>query len=203
MNGWRHTTVENTDVLALRAAIRFALPDMEWRRHGIGVIQAYLREGEDHEVRVHIWHPAIRLPGIVGNGDVHNHRFLMRSTVLSGSITHIECHVEDDPKGRFALRDVVHARKDAGFRYKELTRRANFFSYSGKIHQGQSYEFEQGAFHKTTMDGLVITVITKLNQTDTMALVASPWDLEPVHAFKPGDDFDESSFVDMTYDALK
>lgn len=57
------TIAANPSHLALRAAVRAAFPSLSWRHHGIGVLQAYLVEDADPEVRVHVWHPSLVKPG--------------------------------------------------------------------------------------------------------------------------------------------
>ena len=50
------TTVTKTaNTQTLRALVERLLPSLEWRHHGIGVLQGYVREDADPEIRVHIW----------------------------------------------------------------------------------------------------------------------------------------------------
>jgi hypothetical protein len=63
------------------------LPHLTWRHHGIGALQAYVREGSGVETRIHIWHPDLVRAGIRDHGDAHDHRFNLVSAVLVGELT--------------------------------------------------------------------------------------------------------------------
>lgn len=212
MNGknWKYTTVSGTENNeAFCASLARSLHRLNWRRHGIGCLQAYLREGEDHEVRVHIWHPSIVREGMVDHGDLHNHRFRMVSTVLFGEIEHTEADITDDVDGEWYVYHVVHARQDIGARYQHDSapgslgtnwRRVSVARRPGIISAGETYEFARGEFHHTRVDGLAVTIVTKLDQTNDRArIVAKP---EPVHAFEVDDPFDTGPAVLMAELAL-
>lgn len=56
---WKSTQLFSfSGIRELRAAVAHAITGIAFRRHGLGLIQGYLREGTDHEVRVHIWQRA-------------------------------------------------------------------------------------------------------------------------------------------------
>src|SRR4051812_39653073 len=61
-------------------------PSLKWRHAGFGALQAYIREGDERELRVHIWHQSLIKDGIEESGLCHDHRFDMRSSVLVGRI---------------------------------------------------------------------------------------------------------------------
>jgi hypothetical protein len=75
------------------------------------MLQAYVLEGGQQEVRVHVWHPALKLPGIDEAGLGHDHRFDMTSCVLIGQLTHVEILTSADPAGGWKVYEVVNARK--------------------------------------------------------------------------------------------
>src|SRR5690348_1439519 len=75
---------------ALRNWVVDAIQRLQWRQSGLGMLQAYVLQGSEQEVRVHIWHPSIKLPGIDEAGLGHDHRFDMTSWVLVGRLTHVE-----------------------------------------------------------------------------------------------------------------
>lgn len=66
------------------------MPIRRWRHTGLGALQAYVREGDEEELRVHVWHPGLQAPGIQQSGDVHDHRFDLESDVLDGVVRHTE-----------------------------------------------------------------------------------------------------------------
>lgn len=74
----------------MRALVLKAIPFTIFRHHGIGVLQGYLAENAEPEVRIHIWSRRLLKPGMDVSGDVHDHRFDMVSHVLCGSIEHEE-----------------------------------------------------------------------------------------------------------------
>lgn len=214
INDWKHTSVAPaTGVEALRASVARNLFSLNWRRHGVGCLQAYLREGDDHEVRVHVWHPSIVRDGMVDHGDMHNHRFRMESTVLVGELEHTEADIVDDPDGEWCVYHVVHAREDLGARYvadkataipgglkSTWRRRVRVVRRPGVISAGQTYGFARGAFHHARVDALAVTIVTKHDQTtDRARIVARP---DPVHAFELGDDFDPNPVLLEAFDAL-
>jgi hypothetical protein len=112
-------------------------PRLKWRHHGIGVLQAYLHEG-DHETRVHIWHPSLVLAGFdATNGLVHDHRFSFDSYVLLGAVYNEEFSFSRDSEGEWVKYGVTNARKamaekgsyneplgilDEGMRYSAISR---------------------------------------------------------------------------------
>ncbi len=58
------------------------LSDLPWRHHGLGMLQAEI----SHEVRLHIWHPKLRVIQKPFR-EVHDHRFDIRSAVIFGEVT--------------------------------------------------------------------------------------------------------------------
>lgn len=86
-------------------------PYLRWRHAGFGALQAYIREGDQRELRVHLWHPSLVKPGIKESGLCHDHRFFLRSNVLVGSILQTEFEVWEDIEGDWETYAVTHARK--------------------------------------------------------------------------------------------
>lgn len=203
-----HAHLERIADLRALAAYAIRGNDLIWRRHGIGLLQAYIREGDDHEVRLHIWDPSIQRPGIVDHGDIHNHRFDLDSTLLYGSLQHEEfCvsrqHVWNTCAGWNSY-EVVHAREDMGARYK--TKQHRISVVESKIYEfktGDRYSFTRGAFHRTIVQDLCITLITKYNQRSEKALVLARHGTPPVHAMELDDDFDMGPVLSAALKALE
>lgn len=172
------------DVSATRAVVAALIPHLRWRRHGIGVLQAYVREGE-REVRVHVWSRSLMLDGIERSGNAHNHRFSMRSTVLVGLLDHVEYRLGSGDE--FELYDFVHARiqTDANrASMRKLTGVTGAERIGARIGAGQSYTFERGAFHTSTpVSDVVVTLVEKFDQVDEKARVLAPAGVPPVPAF--------------------
>lgn len=168
---------------------------LKWRHAGLGVIQAYLFEGTEYEVRLHIWHPKLKKEGMSDHGDIHDHRFTLRSHVLLGEIKHTEYTMFQrdlaEPVGMLTWRchSVTHAR--------EAEKNTGTFHQTGNdefacgvlqretitIQAGNSYTFPKREFHKSEVDDLTITLVEKLYQDNVPARVLSRLEAPVVHAF--------------------
>jgi hypothetical protein len=156
---------------------------LRWRHHGIGVLQAYLVEGA-HEVRVHVWHPDLVVPGIEHSGQIHDHRFHLRSSVLAGSLRHVEYRVREEHDGPWRKYEVLNARKGVTDPPAPLPGKFHATRIPDDIKAGQSYEFPTGYFHATVVTEPCVTIVAKSNQTERQAIILAPAGAEPVHAFK-------------------
>lgn len=183
------TKWSRVDITELRRLVRRLIPHLDWRCNGLGVLQAYVSEGDVEETRVHIWHPSLEKEGIRDSGQLHDHRFNLVSTVLCGRMVHIEYDLLARPDGPFRAYPVVHAREAMrssktfdgqvsaeAERHHATTRQMVFGA-------GSRYTFPKGRFHGTNVDGLVVTLVSKYEQVDRPARILAPHDKQPVHAF--------------------
>jgi hypothetical protein len=189
-----HTHRERAPALwATRQLVARLLPALEWRWHGIGLLQAYVCEGE-RELRVHVWAPRLMLDGIATSGNAHNHRFRLRSTVLTGVLRHTEWHLSPDSRGDHDLWDFPHARlqtEETRASMRQLGQPCSVFKLPALIGAGEVYEFERGAYHSSEpLTDVVVTLVEKLDQVEESARVVAPLHTPPVPAFG-GDDLDE------------
>lgn len=163
---------------------------LDWRHAGFGALQAYLYEGLERELRVHVWHPSLVKPGIADSGLCHDHRFDMRSVVLFGEIVNRDCTLTEDGAGDWEEWEVLHARAakektgetfhqdptQTGKRYRrEVT--------DVRVPAGSGYTFAKRAFHESHVSGLTITLIEKQNQEAVNARILAPHGHSIVHAF--------------------
>lgn len=174
-------------------------PELRWRRHGLGALQAYLVEGGELETRVHVWHPELVRPGIRDHGDLHDHRFSFVSTVLVGVITNRLAILTDSPTGEYEVHQVLHARANPEGSFAAepmrvvpgpLDPRARFVDVDFRdvpYWAGDTYTFERGRFHGTVADCLAVTVVTKFDQVDAGARILARRGSPPVPAFDPAD----------------
>ncbi len=196
---------------ALRALVLAQLDRIEWRHHGIGALQGYIRENADPEVRVHIWSKRLLKPGIAESGDIHDHRFDMVSHVLSGIVIHEEVFPFPDPDGDHVMLGLTHARAAAASDYHGPTQAlpgrysVRFDRYH--IKEGSSYFFPRQHFHHSPIwggpDDVAVTVIEKRCQTKEPARLLYPADTDPVMAF--GHKIDDRlvrQVVEMAYKKL-
>ncbi len=187
----------NTDILtnpafqALRALVSRVIDKVEFRHHGIGVLQGYVRENFEPEVRIHIWSRRLLKPGMEVSGDIHDHRFDMVSHVLSGSVWHEEINEFEDPNGDHVMMALTHARAAAGTDYHgPTTPLAGRFSVRRtiyKVPEGCSYRFPAGKFHHSplqeSLDEIAVTCVEKHRQRDVQARILYPAAHDPVMAF--------------------
>jgi hypothetical protein len=192
------TTVEATGGTAsLKALACGLMPSMKWRHHGIGVLQGYVAEDAEPEVRIHIWSPRLLKPGMDESGDIHDHRFDLVSHVLVGTVGHEEILPFSQDGGGWTMLALTHARaaKETGYHgpTKELGGQYRINRLPMLIPAGRSYRFPAGAFHRSPVahihpGGIVVTVVEKHRQSAQPARILYPVDKPPVMAF--GHDMD-------------
>lgn len=178
----------------LRVSIARAMPHLSWRYNGLGVLQAYLSEGDADELRVHVWHPSLEKPGIKYSGKIHDHRFDLRSTVLLGSIGHVEYNLTPRVDGSWETHEVVNARKamadstvyKGGVFDGQVASTGDYFSANQvpfTFREGEIYIFPKGLFHESHVNGLCVTLVRKQNQEERKAKILAPRGREVTHAF--------------------
>lgn len=164
--------------------------DIKWRHHHLGMLQGYL----DKDVRVHIWHPALRANVDDPLRMVHDHRYDISSEVLLGSIQDVSYEVwpyeyKDDgerisfmPCGdapfHTSLWTILNAKEQEkhGIHADEVSKciGAVWVRETGKrIYQaGDSYTIPRRAFHSTIPgDRLSVTIIRRTNYDEHPARV--------------------------------
>ncbi len=179
----------------LCGVIAALIPSLDWRHSGLGVLQAYVHEGTEQELRVYIWHKHLRRDGIEESGLYHDHRFDMTSTVLFGTITQEEIELTPtgvaDGRQLYVLYEVLHARAakaKTGRSFHELPRRIDGLytkdSCLYAVPEGQTYFQPKRTFHGTWfLDDMAITVVTKSAQDERPARILAPENKPLVHAF--------------------
>ncbi len=203
---YNHTIIrpcEDIHELRVLAAALLSSRFLEWRHHGIGLLQCYVTDEWKPEVRIHIWHPDLLIQGMEKSGQIHNHRFSLKSTVLTGCIGHAEFNLKPSIYGAWQKWTVLNARKGAeppqpadGIRYDADIRH-------GTIYAGETYEFPVSKFHKSNVTELAVTLVTKHDQVDTRAMILAPHDTVPVHGFDPDRPKpDMERYVEMALKAL-
>lgn len=176
----------------LRAALVAQWPALSWRHHGIGALQAYVREHTDPEIRVHIWSPKLVRPGIVGHGNAHDHRFDLTSYVLAGVLLDTQHRIIPDINGDWSVSTVEHARSAGPERNYDGKHSAPVFhcymqATTALIRAGLSYCILRGDFHSTEPAADLTVTVCAMSRKRGMARILVPRGEEPVHAF--GDEF--------------
>lgn len=187
-------------------------PKLQWRHHGIGVLQAYLHEG-DHETRVHVWHPDLVLPEFTPeNGLVHDHRFGFTSFVMHGAIYDEAWELEVDNGGEWQIHTTQNARsfkEQTGEQYgahtdiKPEDARRYSLRREGHWHEaGQKYQIEPREFHMTRVQDLTVTVVVKTSLVDGPAKIVTKRGATLVNAFDHPERGDELTFLHRASKAL-
>lgn len=176
-------------IAALRALVLGSFDSLQWRHHGIGCLQAYLRELAEPEVRVHAWDPRLVRLGISGMGDVHDHRFDMESTVLVGALSEVYFGEPiPDPDGPWWVYHVENARSagaERGFdgECAPVSRERYRAVGTQVLHrEGETYRQRRATFHATHPCELAVTLVVMHEKRGSARLLV-PWGHEPVHAF--------------------
>ena len=180
---------ENPAIYSMQTLALAVMGDLEWRHHGIGVLQGYVREHVEPEVRLHIWSRRLLKPGMDESGDVHDHRFDMISHVLVGCVLHETWDETPDPNGAYATMALTHARAAADTQYHgPTTALEGRFSVNRQliqIEQGFSYRFPAQRFHRSPLpvENVTVTCVEKHQQREAPARLLYPIAKEPVMAF--------------------
>lgn len=184
--------IDESNFHNLRWMVARLIPHLEWRHSGLGALQAYVREGDVDELRVHLWHDSLMAPGIDLNGSVHDHRFNLDSTVLLGDLSHVEHEPVPDPAGEWRIHDVVHARlaqSITGGHHlvgDEDPRRYSTTTSVAIFAEGTRYWFPARHFHQTVFHPSgTVTLVRKTDQrASPPARVMYRADSPLVHAFE-------------------
>lgn len=165
-------------------------PTLKWRHAGFGALQAYILEGGERELRVHVWHPSLVKPGIEESGLCHDHRFHMRSSVIAGKIIQTDFQLLPAiDSGGWETHRVLHAReamaRGGSFHHDPIPtgERFNRLARVYEVPVGKGYTFEKFAFHETRAEGLTVTLVEKSGQEDVNARILAPHGKPIVHAF--------------------
>lgn len=183
------TNIErNKCTSAMRAMALALFPSVQWRHHGIGVLQGYVVEDCEPEVRLHVWAPDLVKPGMDVSGDVHDHRFDLVSHVLCGQVGHEEIIPEESDDGEWAMLQLTHARaaKDTGYHGPTAPLPGRFHARRSSfvIEAGNTYRFPAGRFHRSpVLPGVTVTCVEKHNQSSASARILHPIAIPPVMAF--------------------
>lgn len=189
----------------LRATLVASWEGLRWRHHGVGALQAYLREHRDPEIRVHIWSPKLVRPGIIGHGNAHDHRFDLTSYVLVGGLRDTRYSVTADINGDWSVCSVENARSAGAAKNFDGEHGAPMFHGFVELDvrefgAGSSYWIPRGDFHSTETTAPLTVTVCAMSRKKGLARLLVPRGEEPVHAF--GEEFlTPSELVSLVRDA--
>jgi len=140
---------------ALKLAQSIDYESHAFRHHGLGVLQFELTE----EYRVHLWHP--ELVTLRGYRGIHDHRFLLQSIILKGSILNIDF---DDTDGtQLKIFEITHAKiqRGDGSDFKYLGTRNVQVTSSRILQAGDTYSIPRRQFHTSIPLEPALTLIRR------------------------------------------
>ena len=182
---------------AARVLVASLMPKLEWRHSGLGMLQAYIKEGEGDELRVHVWDRRLRRERIEDAGLLHDHRFDMTSTILLGILRQQEVHLRPYDQRVDPYADA-YSIYEIRSNYRKSKNSAAIVETPGAweahfrnvdLEAGDQYDYPRGEFHGTYTPGDLdvwgptVTVIRKTNQLDVPARIVAPVGVTVVHAF--------------------
>lgn len=137
--------------------VRTVMETTPYRVHGLGMLQfevpPELDDGREN-THVHVWHPMLARFPLEQTG--HQHRFHMDSTVLHGTLNHLECSIVPGTDYQMVAfrgedqQDVTPIGPPCALRRVRMV-----------IGPAQSYYMPQAAFHQFSTTGLTITLVRK------------------------------------------
>jgi hypothetical protein len=131
--------------------------------HGLGFIQLVLGGNQ----RMHVWHPDLPRRDCYEHSAVHNHRFAFRSRVLKGCQVNQRCAVEVVKPGTGSHIMISHngPRSDKGGRESYPVADVNVhMSVIEEYLPGEEYTMDALEYHHTPNDGIVVTIMQKLEE---------------------------------------
>ena len=190
------TIFKNFSIHSMRALTLSVIDRIEFRHHGIGVLQGYVRENCEPEIRIHIWSPKLLKPGMDVSGDCHDHRFDMVSHVLIGQVVHESWVPTETEDGDHEMMALTHARAAADTAYHgpttPLPGRFTVARQEFVVRAGTSYTFPAKRFHRSPLTDpymvgvpseLAVTCVEKHFQRVEPARLLYPSSHPPVMAF--------------------
>lgn len=136
--------------------------------HGLGFIQLILGGNQ----RMHVWHPDLPRRDCYEHSAIHNHRFGFRSRVLKGVQVNRRCDLEIVKPGTGSHILISHngPRSDKGGRLSYPVADVNVIERElEKYSAGQEYFMPAMEYHYTPCVGVVVTLMTKTEETQLHA----------------------------------
>jgi hypothetical protein len=135
---------------------------------GLGFIQMKFNE----QYRMHFWHPA--LSAIVGEKELHDHRYDFKSYVLHGKTTHEVYEFSESETGDHGMYEVSCKpgdEREPGFKGRGNVQAAGSYT----MVKGSVYEFPHTQFHRIRATEC-ITLVERRDVVKEMATILKPID---------------------------
>jgi len=132
--------------------------------HGLGFLQVIVNEKE----RIHVWHPDLPRRECYEMSAVHNHRFSFKSKVLKGTQINQRCDIEivKPDTGSHLLISHNGPRSEKGGRLSYPVADVNVLYRDVETYgTGTEYFMPAMEYHHTPNTGIVVTLLTKVEET--------------------------------------
>lgn len=129
--------------------------------HGLGFIQLQLAGGQ----RLHVWHPDLPRRKCYDWSAIHNHRFSFSSRVLKGVQINRSVEIELTNDGSHEVISHNGPRSEKGGRISYPVAQCNIYRTDyQEIKAGGAYHIGLYEYHETPNDGIVITLMQKIEE---------------------------------------
>lgn len=148
--------------------------------HGLGFIQLVLPGRQ----RLHVWHPDLPRRDCFEHSAIHNHRFSFTSRVLKGVQKNVRVDLELAKDGTHDIISHNGPRSEKGGRLSYPVAVCNV--HEGPVESygpGDEYQMPVHQYHHTPNDGVVVTVMRKLEESAIHANSVCRRGVEFHHAF--------------------
>lgn len=134
--------------------------------HGLGFIQLVLPNRQ----RMHVWHPELPRRNCYEHSAIHNHRFSFESRVLKGEQKNVRVELELAKDGTHDIISHNGPRSPKGGRESYPVATCNVFERGVETYgPGETYIMPVHAYHHTPNTGIVVTLMTKLHESEIHA----------------------------------
>lgn len=134
--------------------------------HGLGFIQIALPGNQ----RLHVWHPDLPRRRCFDHSAIHNHRFSFSSRVLKGVQKNVRVDLELAAGGTHTVISHNGPRSENGGRLSYPVAQCNIHERDVESYgPGESYNMPMHQYHYTPNNGVVITLMQKLEESEIHA----------------------------------
>ena len=134
--------------------------------HGLGFIQLILPANR----RLHVWHPKLPRRDCYEHSAIHNHRFGFVSRVLKGTQINVPVDIELVRDGTHQVISHNGPRSPLGGRESFPVAGCNVYHHDAQvIPAGCEYTMAPGMYHHTPVSDIVITLMTKTEESQIHA----------------------------------
>lgn len=134
--------------------------------HGLGFIQVVLPGNQ----RLHVWHPDLPRRDCYEHSAIHNHRFSFVSRVLKGVQKNIRVDLELARAGSHMIISHNGPRSEQGGRISYPVAECNVYERDVESYgPGEEYHMPVHQYHHTPNNGVVVTLMRKLDESEIHA----------------------------------